>query len=76
MGWSFGEKLSKDERERRRIHEDMIPADQILDGEISDEAVKKNYDRLGKGEQDKDIAPMDAMLTLLKLFEGLRIYKL
>ncbi len=76
MGWSFGEKLSKDERERRRIHEDMIPADQTLDGEISDEAVKKNYDRLGKGEQDKDIAPMDAMLTLLKLFEGLRIYKL
>lgn len=76
MGWSFGEKLSGDEREQRRIHADMIPAEKITDGVISEEAVKENYDRLGKGEQDKDIAPMDAMLTLLKMFEGLRIYKM
>lgn len=76
MGWSFGEKLSGDEREQRRVHVDMIPAEKIVDGVISDEAVKENYDRLGKGEQDKDIAPMDAMLTLLKMFEGLRIYRI
>lgn len=76
MGWSFGEKLAGDEREQRRVHADMIPAEKIVDGVISEEAVKENYDRLGKGEQDKDIAPMDAMLTLLKMFEGLRIYRI
>lgn len=39
-------------------------------------AVKKNYDRLGKAEQDKDTNPMECMLVMLKLFDGLRIYRL
>lgn len=44
--------------------------------DISEEAVKKNYDRLGKAEKDKDINPMECMLVMLKLFDGLRIYRL
>lgn len=39
-------------------------------------AVKKNYDRLGKAEQDKDTNPMECMLVMVKLFDGLRIYRL
>ncbi len=44
--------------------------------DISKEAVKKNYDRLGKAEQDKDTNPMECVLVMLKLFDGLRIYRL
>ena len=44
--------------------------------DISEEAAKKNYDRLDKAEQDKDTDPMECMLTMLKLFDGLRIYRL
>lgn len=44
--------------------------------DISEEAVKKNYDRLGKAEQDKDTNPMECVLVMLKLFDGLRIYRL
>ncbi|MCI9148140.1 MAG: hypothetical protein HFG73_07735 [Hungatella sp.] len=43
---------------------------------ITDEIVMKNYDRLNKREQDKDIEPMNAMLLLLRMYDGLRIYKL
>lgn len=76
MGWIYGTP-EKEERDFLRQHKDMIPDcdyDNQLD--ISEEAAKKNYDRLGKAEQDKDTDPMECMLTMLKLFDGLRIYRL
>ncbi|MDE6732882.1 MAG: hypothetical protein K2J77_08410 [Oscillospiraceae bacterium] len=52
----------------------MIPG---YDGfEVTAEAAKANYDRLDKGEQDKDTEPMSCMLALLKMYDGLRIYRL
>ena len=75
MGWSYGEP-EKQEREQVRQHWDLIP-DMVYDGgEISREAAARNYARLDKEEQDKDIAPMECMLAMLKLFDGVRIYRL
>lgn len=35
-----------------------------------------NYERLDKAEQDKDTDPMECMVAMLKMFDGLRIYRL
>lgn len=76
MGWIYGTP-QKAERDFERQHADMIPDyDYENQPDISEEAAKKNYDRLDKAEQDKDTDPMECMLTMLKLFDGLRIYRL
>ena len=76
MGWIHGT-LEKEERDFLRQHKYMIKDyDYENQLDISKEAVKKNYDRLRKAEQDKDTNPMECMLVMLKLFDGLRIYRL
>lgn len=75
MGWSYGEP-DKQERELVRLHKDMIPG---VDSEgviVSQEEARQNYHRLDKEEQDKDIEPMECMLAMLKVFDGVRIYRL
>ncbi len=73
MGWTYGTPDS-DKRELERKHNDMIPE---FDGfDVSDEASKVNYERLDKATQDKDTEPMECMLAMLKMFDGLRIYRL
>lgn len=44
--------------------------------QVSDEAAEQNYERLDKATQDKDTDPMECMLVMLKMFGGLRIYRL
>lgn len=76
MGWTYGEPKDKNERERIRQHKDMV---KNLDGNISEitfKTAENNYNRLAKAEQDKDTDPMNCILAMLKLFEGLRIYRL
>lgn len=69
--------LEKEERDFLRQHKYMIKDyDYENQLDISKEAVKKNYDRLGKAEQDKDTNPMECMLVMLKPFDGIRIYRL
>lgn len=69
--------LSDKKRDFLRQHKYMIKDyDYENQLDISEEAVKKNYDRLGKAEQDKDTNPMECVLVMLKLFDGLRIYRL
>lgn len=76
MGWSYGTP-EKAERDFLRQHKDMIPDyDYENCPDIPEKAAQQNYDRLGKAEQDKDTDPMECMLTMLKLFDGLRIYRL
>jgi len=75
MGWGYEKGISGDERELRRLHADMIPDDMLGDG-LTSEKAKAHYDMLSKAEQDKDIEPMNAMLVLLKQFDGVRIYRL
>lgn len=44
--------------------------------EVSSEAAKANYERLHRAEQDKDTEPTDCIFAMLRLFDGLRIYRL
>ena len=92
MGWGYtpDTEIDKGKRELLRIHYDMmsdeIVKDNLNGGETIDEllddenrfarAAKENYNRLDKEEQDKDTEPLNAMLSLLKLYDGLRIYQL
>ena len=71
MGWRHGTDYSgKAEREQKRMH--------VLawDGELTPENIKAHYDALPDEEKGKDIEPMNRMLELLKLYDGLRIYRL
>lgn len=74
MGWVYGTP-EKEKRELLRQHKDMIPGAGEV-SVVSNEDAKANYDRLDKSEQDKDTDPMECMLAMLKLFDGLRIYRL
>ena len=73
MGWTYG-KPDKAKRDLERKHWDMIP--DFSGFEVSDEDAEQNYKRLDKATQDKDSDPMECMLAMLKLFDGLRIYRL
>lgn len=75
MGWTYGQP-DKQVRETVRQHWDMIPDFAAEDGVVSLEEAKKNYYRLDKEEQDKDIEPMECMLAMLRVFDGVRIYRL
>ena len=76
MGWTYGEPV-KAERDFLRQHKDMIEGyDCSGQPDVSENVAQANYERLDKAEQDKDTDPMECMLTMLKLFDGLRIYRL
>ena len=64
------------DRELRRQHEDMIPGFDGAQTDVSLEQAKENYERLDKAEQEKDTEPMECMLAMLKVFDGLRIYRI
>lgn len=73
MGWTYGSP-ERAQRELVRQHKDMIPG---WTGEaVTEELARRNYDRLDKAEQDKDTEPMECMLAMLRMFDGLRIYRL
>ena len=73
MGWTYGTP-ERARREQVRQHKDMIPG---WTGEtVTPELAGQNYDRLDKAEQDKDTEPMECMLAMLRMFDGLRIYRL
>ena len=82
MSWTYGEldktldkKEQKNQRENKRIHPDMIPDFDYSKDNLTEDFVIKNYRRLSKEEQDKDTRPMECMLYMLKMFDGLRIYR-
>lgn len=43
---------------------------------VTAQEARDNYNRLDKAEQDKDTDPMECMLAMLRMFDGLRIYRL
>ena len=75
MGWEYGEP-SEDERELTRKHRDMIPDFDLSQAEVTEGQAEENYKRIGNEEQEKDTDPMECMLALLRMFDGLRIYRL
>ncbi len=71
MGWIYADDYqTKEEREQRRVHRLMMT------GEVTKESAAKHYSELPEAEQDKDIAPMNSMLKLIRQYDGLRIYRL
>lgn len=75
MGWTFGNP-EESERDLLRQHKDMIPGFDVTKEEVTDEKAKENYKRLNKAEQNKDTEPMECMLAMLRMFDGLRVYRL
>lgn len=75
MGWEYGTP-ERSERELVRQHKDMIPGFDLSQRTVSLEQAERNYDRLDQAERDKDSAPMECMLAMLRMFDGLRIYRL
>ena len=75
MGWGYG-KLKGIEREQNRLHGDMIQETMLIDGKLTPEAALLHYKMLDKEEQDKDVEPMNAMLALLGMFDGARVYRI
>lgn len=73
MGWVYGTP-DKDKRECERKHKDMIP--DFEGWIISEETARKNYERLDQATQDKDTEPMECMLGMLKIYDGIKIYRL
>jgi bacillopeptidase F (M6 metalloprotease family) len=73
MGWTYGTP-DRSERDLLRRHKDMI--EDPFGGVITEEQAKEHYYKLDKEEQDKDTDPMECMLAMLRMFDGLRIYKL
>lgn len=74
MGWTYGNP-EESERELLRQHKSMIPgADGMIDVKKTD--AEDNYNRLDMAEQDKDTDAMECMLALLKMYDGLRVYRL
>lgn len=77
MGWEYGTPdKKKKNRDLLRLHEDMIPGYTPPAEGVSEEKAQENYNRLDKAEQKKDTDPMKCMLSLLRMFDGLRIYRL
>ena len=74
MGWTYGTPEEKSNRDFVRKHKDMIPG--FKGFTVPEEAAQQNYERLDKATQDKDKDPMECMLVMLKMFGGLRIYRL
>ena len=76
MGWTYGtlyEEVesplgSKALREQMRCHK------LAMDGDITSEDIYQHYLELSEEDQGKDWKPFNVMLTLLKKFDGLRIY--
>jgi len=63
------------ERENTRCHKDMI-LDNTPEGIVTLEAARENYNRLTKEEKVKDTEPMECLVSMLKVYDGLRIYRL
>ena len=73
MGWTYGTP-DRARREQLRQHWDMIP--DWTGEKVPEDEAEKNYRRLNPEEQAKDTEPMECMLAMLRMFDGLRIYRL
>ena len=85
MGWVYGEEYNtlilpekiEDEKEYRKALREQLRCHRLaMDGEPTEEQIKRHYFSLPDEDQDKDWKPFNSMLKLLKKYDGLRIYKL
>ena len=78
MGWTWGdayEKYGKEEaallRERTRTHKLMLPQ-----GDYTRENALAHYRTLPAAEQAKDTEPMNRLLAILSMLDGVKFYRL
>ncbi len=85
MGWRNGneyERLPLDVPQeeqraaRRALREQMRRHKLVMEGDPSSSEILEHYESLSVEDQDKDWKPFNKMLTLLKKFDGTRIYRL
>ena len=79
MGWQYGDKyeeVGKDAadksciRELTRTHKLMLEND-----DYSEESIKRHYDSLEDSEKEKDTEPMNKLITILSMLDGVKFYK-
>ena len=79
MGWQYGDKyeeVGKDAaeksyiRELTRTHKLMIETE-----DYSEENIRRHYDELEEGEKEKDTEPMNKLITILSMLDGVKFYK-
>lgn len=79
MGWKYGteyEKLGADPEERSRIRELTRTHKLMLEDEqYTAERAREHYRELPESEQDKDTEPMNKLLQLLPMLDGVRFYR-
>ena len=86
MGWAYGDlyetcalpDVSDDEKKRlRKAYREQLRMHKLaMDGFPTDREIEMHYNDLPASEQGKDIKPFNKMLELIRLYDGLRIYKL
>lgn len=80
LGWIYGDKYVEIEsnnkkeknslRELFRTHKLMIES-----GDYSKESIFEHYNKLPDSEKDKDTKPMNDLLKILAMFDGVRFYR-
>lgn len=85
-GWVFGNayetcRLNPDDKEaekamRRILREQSRSHKLMVNGKITEAAALRHYRSLPESEQLKDTEPMNHMLRLIRLLDGVKVYKL
>lgn len=88
MGWTTGDlyetvqipedriRLYGDEETARKALRDQLRMHKLMmDGEPDEKEIRAHYNALPDEEKLKDYEPFNSMLRLVKMFDGLRIYK-
>jgi hypothetical protein len=85
MGWRPGDDYEtvpldipkrREAKARKALREQMRMHKLTLAADADEETILKHYESLPPIEQEKDFLPFNSLLKLLKIFDGVRIYKL
>lgn len=85
MGWHYGDEYetlpldvpeAEEKQARRALREQLRRHKLAMDGNPTSSEVYEHYEGLSEDDQGKDWKPFNKMLTLLKKYDGTRIYRL
>ncbi len=85
MGWRCGDEYetlpldvpeAEEKRARAALREQLRRHKLVMDGNPTSSEIYEHYENLSEDDQGKDWKPFNRMLTLLKKYDGTRIYRL
>lgn len=85
MGWRYGDEYetlplevpeAEEGRARRALREQLRRHKLVMDGNPTSSEIHEHYENLSEDDQGKDWKPFNKMLTLLRKYDGTRIYRL